>query len=242
MTLPIPIRVRNDASRAKRFGFCTCTPAFLREDPTPLLSADTKLPRICTFHSYLKSRSFNRCAPLEPISFSFYRCKIRGRAIPRFKSSGVEFSLPFRSSLATRHQPLATAFVTPLDCILANPDSITPLDCILAHSGGGCPLPNTSVSKSAAPIILRPGCAPLASRAKPDGLRGPNSVEGPAEACPSGRRASAQAGESRRAGPPKRVLCGPTSVSELPRRRATPQSTLSAMRYRPNLRILVWLK
>jgi len=59
MTLAIPIRERNDASQANCFGFCTCAPSFRSEEPTPLLSADTKPPRICTFHSYLKSRIFN---------------------------------------------------------------------------------------------------------------------------------------------------------------------------------------
>jgi len=68
MTLAIPIRERSDPSQAKWFGFCTCTPSFRREEATPLLSADTKLPRICTFSSYFKSRIFNARAA-RPASF-----------------------------------------------------------------------------------------------------------------------------------------------------------------------------
>jgi len=44
----------------------------------PFLSAHTKLPRICTFHSYFKSRPFCTYARTRAISFRFCRYKNRG--------------------------------------------------------------------------------------------------------------------------------------------------------------------
>jgi len=195
MTLAIPIRGLAHLPWPNSRSFCRCEPSSWADLPSHVPSADTKLPRICTFHSYLKSCVFNARAahrasfrlthfvsadarypggrglpavarrggtkegdihstkpnvwhlsPGSPVpgprphpSRDARRLRpdtsglilpaprvVEGSespsrgAIPRFKSSGVEFSLPFRSSLATRHQPLATAFITLLDCILTH--------------------------------------------------------------------------------------------------------------------------
>jgi len=55
-----PIRERTRPPQAKCFRMCTYTTSRDRDFLSPVESADTKLLRICTFYSYLKSRSFNR--------------------------------------------------------------------------------------------------------------------------------------------------------------------------------------
>jgi len=121
MTLAIPIRDRNNASQANCFGFCTCTPSFRREEATPLLSADTKLPRICTFSSYFKSRIFNgrpahrASFRLTPFVSADAKCRGGGR-YSFLKSKCVALIPPSRYALChlspspslTRHSPPAT--------------------------------------------------------------------------------------------------------------------------------------
>ena len=85
-----PIRERNGASQPKCFGFCTCTPFVGRESATPVVSADTKSPRICTFRSYLNFIPFNRYAASPPISFSFCRCNNTGRGLLAAATRGEE--------------------------------------------------------------------------------------------------------------------------------------------------------
>ena len=118
------IRERIKASQAKRFGFCTCTPSATRKSATAVVSADTKTPRICTFHSYFNFNPFNRCALAPPISFSSCRYKKRGRGLRsvarspwrplgnvsdtvRSKQAPPSFSAGL--SLVADHWPLATS-------------------------------------------------------------------------------------------------------------------------------------
>jgi len=78
MILTIPIREGAQPFQAKSFRMCRY--ATLREDAslTPLECADTQLPRICTFYSYLKSNHFNSYKPKKANSFRMHTCVTRG--------------------------------------------------------------------------------------------------------------------------------------------------------------------
>ena len=78
MTRATPIREKYRPAQPKCFRMCRYMSPKPRDSVTPLESADTKLPRICTFHSYLKFNYFNRYEPPAAKSFPLCRCKTGG--------------------------------------------------------------------------------------------------------------------------------------------------------------------
>jgi len=137
MTLAIPIRQRNNASQANCFGFCTCTPSFLRGRASSLLSADTKSPRICTFHSYFKSRIFNARAAHR----TSFRLTHFVSADARYRG-GTPVQLRFKSRHS--HRPPSALLREPL-CTLRlcgifshglslSPARVSPFDSMFAES------------------------------------------------------------------------------------------------------------
>jgi len=136
MTLVIPIRGRNNASQAKCFGFCTCTPSFLRRDASSLLSADTKSPRICTFHSYLKSRIFNA----RPAHRAFFRLTPFACADAKWWGGGSIFRLksrqPHLPPSALLREPLCTLRLCGIIShgLSLSPARVSPFDSMFAES------------------------------------------------------------------------------------------------------------
>ncbi len=107
-----PIRERNEASQAKRFGFCTCPPSVRRAYATSAVSADTISPRICTFSSHLIFNPLNTYTSAAPISIRFCRSKLSGGtprtvasqkqtpSLARQQCGGTASSLPSRRASA----------------------------------------------------------------------------------------------------------------------------------------------
>ena len=153
MKLATPLREPLDESLANSCTLCRYTPSLGLVRLTPLHSALTKSPRICTFHSYLKPRSFNRCAPLEPISFSFCRCEIRGEGDIRSSKTNVWPLYPVLTFLVvhhshslspslTSHKPPATAPITLLECVFTGGRFTNPFGmnvCVTTRGVGGAP-------------------------------------------------------------------------------------------------------
>jgi len=71
MPLAIHHRAIDPQFVANSFGICTCKTPRSADFLSPAVSALAQTPRICTFHSHFKSRSFCTCPAPPPISFSF---------------------------------------------------------------------------------------------------------------------------------------------------------------------------
>jgi len=116
-----------------------CTYATTRNPPflNPFLSAHTKLPRICTFHSYFKSRRFCTYARTHANSFRFCSCKtgtvpplrrqLRGFSAVTHFASRLNPSARFSFALLRVSAPWREAPRFAFDSALAKP-KIYPVD------------------------------------------------------------------------------------------------------------------
>ena len=133
------------------FGLCRCTTPPKSRFLTLFVSADTNSARICTFHSYLKSPVFNpRLSHSEQV-VCFVQMQNEGR-YPCSKAKVQRFPILARHSPTRLLRPdpsgpaigaplrggdpdsIGTAFLSPLDCILAKNSVLTPLNCIHTNS------------------------------------------------------------------------------------------------------------
>ena len=118
--------------RANPFRICTYTTPSKSRLLSPLESAHTSLPRICTFYSYLKSFSF--CTYIAKLANPFRFCRYKKGGVPLQPSHDAFYASPESHAVTMPPHP---------PCFLAFPHShripkFQPLHFqAIAHSAGG---------------------------------------------------------------------------------------------------------